>query len=221
MSSGSRETGPPPKAVELAEISLPHPVLSPVVAFMLGPNGAIRRRVQPENPAVAIVAPVKAHPLIGISQAMDRLRAVIAAVGPRDATVLVQGPSGSGKELVARHLHLASKRVRGPFVAVDCTGLRDTLLESQLFGHVKGAFTGADQATLGFFRAADGGTLFLDEIGELDSKMQAKLLRCIQERCVVPLGSVHPVPVNVRDGGATHRDQRAKHAPGEYRQHLI
>ncbi|MBY0397163.1 MAG: sigma 54-interacting transcriptional regulator, partial [Thermoleophilia bacterium] len=103
----------------------------------------------------------------------------------------------------------------------DCTGLRDTLLESQLFGHVKGAFTGADSATLGFFRSADGGTLFLDEIGELDLKTQAKLLRCIQERCVVPLGSVHPVPVNVRVLCATHRDLRAMVARGDFREDLF
>ncbi len=188
---------------------------------MLGSQGAVRRRMQAAYAVEAMPAPVKAAPLVGQSEAMNRLRGLIGAVGPRDATVLVQGPSGSGKELVARHLHLASKRAAGPFVAVDCTGLRDTLLESQLFGHVKGAFTGADQATLGFFRSADGGTLFLDEIGELDLKTQAKLLRCIQERAVVPLGAVHPVPVNVRVICATHRDLRAMVARGDFREDLF
>ncbi len=163
---------------------------------------------------------VPAPTLVGASPAMLRLREMIAAVALRDCTVLVNGQSGTGKELVARSVHAQSRRAAGPFVAVDCTALRDTLLESQLFGHVKGAFTGADQPTLGFFRAADGGTLFLDEIGEMDLKTQAKLLRAIQERCVVPLGSVKPVPVNVRVIVATHRDLRGMVERGEFREDL-
>jgi DNA-binding NtrC family response regulator len=159
-------------------------------------------------------------PLVGSSEPINRLRALTQAVASKDATVLIQGQSGTGKELVARTIHAQSRRVAGPFVAVDCTGLRDTLLESQLFGHVKGAFTGADQSTLGFVRSADGGTLFLDEIGEMDIKTQAKLLRCIQERSVVPLGSVRPVPVNVRFVAATHRDLRGMVARGEFREDL-
>jgi len=103
---------------------------------------------------------------------------------------------------------------------VDCTALRDTLFESQLFGHTKGAFTGAEQSTLGFFRAADGGTLFLDEIGEMGLQVQAKLLRCIQDRAVVPLGGVEPIPVDVRIITATHRDLKAMVARGEFRQDL-
>jgi DNA-binding NtrC family response regulator len=151
---------------------------------------------------------------------MIRLREMVTAVAPRDCTVLVNGQSGTGKELVARSVHAQSRRAAGPFVAVDCTALRDTLLESQLFGHVKGAFTGADQPTLGFFRAAEGGTLFLDEIGEMDLKTQAKLLRSIQERAVVPLGAVKPIPVNVRVIVATHRDLRAMVDRGEFREDL-
>lgn len=158
--------------------------------------------------------------LVGSSVAMARLRRLIDAVAPKDSTVLINGPSGTGKELVARHIHARSRRCDGAFVAVDCTGLRDTLLESQLFGHVKGAFTGAEQAAVGFIRSADGGTLFLDEIGEMDVKTQAKLLRVIQERCVVPLGAVRPVPVNVRVVAATHRDLKAMVARGEFREDL-
>ena len=158
--------------------------------------------------------------LVGQSPPMMRLRGQIDAVAARDCTVLISGPSGSGKELVARSIHRQSRRHAGPFVAVDCTGLRDTLLESQLFGHVKGAFTGADNAALGFFRAADGGTLFLDEIGEMDIKTQAKLLRCIQERCVVPLGATKPISVNVRVVTATHRDLRGMASRGEFREDL-
>ena len=152
---------------------------------------------------------------------MERLKGMIGAVAPRDCTVLIQGESGAGKELTARTIHMQSRRASGPFVAVDCTGLRDTLLESQLFGHVKGAFTGADGPALGFIRAADGGTLFLDEIGELELKTQAKLLRCIQERSVVPLGSVKPVPVDVRVLCATHRNLREMASRGEFREDLL
>jgi transcriptional regulator with PAS, ATPase and Fis domain len=151
---------------------------------------------------------------------MDALRATIAAVGRRNCTVLISGESGSGKELVAQHVHAAGPRARGPFVAVDCTALRDTLFESQLFGHVKGAFTGAEQATIGFYRAASGGTLFLDEIGELPLHVQAKLLRCIQEGVVVPLGSVEPVHVDVRIVAATHRDLQQMVRAGTFREDL-
>src|SRR5882672_11471956 len=126
--------------------------------------------------------------LIGQSEAMLRLRRLILALGARDCTVLINGESGTGKELTAREIHERSARATGPLVPVDCTTLRDTLFESQLFGHVRGAFTGADKPTLGFFRSADRGTLFLDEIGELPIHIQAKLLRCIQEGEVVPLG---------------------------------
>lgn len=158
--------------------------------------------------------------LVGESPAMGRLRKLVKAVAMKDCTVLVRGESGTGKELIARTVHEESKRSAGPFVAVDCTGLRDTLLESQLFGHVKGAFTGAEQNTLGFIRAADGGTLFLDEIGELEPKTQAKLLRVIQERSVVPLGSVKPIPVNVRILAATHRDLKKMVTHGQFREDL-
>ncbi len=158
--------------------------------------------------------------LVGASPAMAKLRKLINAVAFRDCTVLINGQSGSGKELVARSVHHLSRREAGPFVAVDCTGLRDSLLESQLFGHVKGSFTGAEQSTLGFLRAADGGTLFLDEIGEMDIKTQAKLLRCIQERSVVPLGAVKPISVNVRVIAATHRDLKAMVGRGEFREDL-
>ncbi len=158
--------------------------------------------------------------LVGASEAMERLRLQIDVAARRSSTVLIQGESGTGKELIARHIHAASPRADGPFVPVDCSTLRSTLFESQLFGHVKGAFTGADYATLGFFRSADGGTLFLDEIGELELHVQAKLLRCIQDRQVVPLGSVDPIPVDSRIVTATHRDLKAMVRDGEFRQDL-
>jgi DNA-binding NtrC family response regulator len=158
--------------------------------------------------------------LIGESDAIERLRRLIEALARRDCTVLIHGESGSGKELTARAIHRSSPRSGAPFVPVDCTTLRDTLFESQLFGHVRGAFTGADKPTLGFFRSADKGTLFLDEIGELPLHIQAKLLRCIQEGEVVPLGAVAAVRVNVRIIAATHRDLAKMMREGTFRADL-
>jgi two-component system NtrC family response regulator len=152
---------------------------------------------------------------------MRRLDDQIGALGRRQCTALLLGESGTGKELVARLIHHRSPRAGKPFVPVDCTTLRDTLLESQLFGHARGAFTGADRSTLGFYRAADGGTLFLDEVGELPLPAQAKLLRCIQEGTVTPLGAVEPIRVNVRIIAATHRDLPAMVQRGEFREDLF
>ncbi len=159
----------------------------------------------------------RSQTLVGEAPLVAALKTRIEKVSLRDHTVLIRGESGSGKEMVARAIHAASRRAGSPFVAVDCTTLRDTLFESQLFGHVRGAFTGAEQPTLGFFRAADGGTLFLDEIGELPPHIQAKLLRCIQEGAVVPLGSVEPIRVNVRIVAATHRDLQTMVREGTFR----
>lgn len=158
--------------------------------------------------------------LVGEDQCVRDLRARIASIGGHDCTVLIQGESGTGKELVARHIHAASPRAGAPFVIADCTALPDALFESQLFGHVKGAFTGADHSTLGLFRAAKGGTLFIDEIGELALHMQAKLLRCIQERSVLPVGAVEPVQADVRIVAATHRDLKEMVEAGAFREDL-
>ena len=151
---------------------------------------------------------------------MTKLQVRSAAVSGRNSTVLIRGESGAGKELVAQQIHTASPRRAGPFVAVDCSTLRDTLFESQLFGHVKGAFTGAQQPTLGFWRAADRGTLFLDEVGELAPAMQAKLLRALQDRAVIPVGGVEAIPVNVRVLAATHRNLEDMVRRGEFRSDL-
>ena len=158
--------------------------------------------------------------LIGSGPAVEDVRQQIARLGPRNCTVLICGESGTGKELVARHIHAASARAGGPFVTVDCSTLQDTLFESQLFGHVRGAFTGAEQATLGLFRAAHGGTLLLDELGEIGPHLQAKLLRCIQERTVVPVGGIDPIRVDVRLLAATHRDLKQRVREGHFREDL-
>lgn len=163
---------------------------------------------------------VSAQRLVGESPAISRVRTTLDSIARRSCTVLIQGESGTGKELTARYLHACGPREGKPFIPVDCTTLKESLFESQLFGHAKGAFTGADHATLGFIRSADGGTLFLDEIGELAFSVQAKLLRCIQERVVVPLGGNAPVPVDVRIMAATHRDLKAMVKRGEFREDL-
>jgi DNA-binding NtrC family response regulator len=144
--------------------------------------------------------------LVGRSLAMRELFAVLELAAPTDATVLVEGESGTGKELVARALHDHSARARVPLVVVDCSALTDTLLDSHLFGHVRGAFTGAATERKGAFVEADGGTVFLDEIGELPLAMQTKLLRVLEAQTVQPLGSDRPVQVNTRVVAATHRN---------------
>ena len=161
-----------------------------------------------------------ALPLRGESESTRTLRTQIETIAPRSATVLIEGDTGVGKEVAARQIHALSRRADRPFVPVDCTAFSTDLMESQLFGHVKGAFTGAVVAALGFVRCADGGTLFLDEIGELPLSVQAKLLRCLQERTVVPVGSSEPITVNIRFIAATHRDLASMVRAGTFRQDL-
>ena len=148
-----------------------------------------------------------------------------AASGPEDrahaSNVLITGPSGTGKELIARAIHAHSPRADKPFIAVDCAGVTGSLFAGHLFGHVKGAFTGAEHETLGCFRAADRGTIFLDEIGELDRELQGKLLRVLQERVVTPLGSHATVPVDVRVIVATNSDLEQMVAGGRFREDLF
>ncbi|MGA3065577.1 MAG: sigma-54 dependent transcriptional regulator [Tepidisphaeraceae bacterium] len=141
-----------------------------------------------------------------MAPATARLREWARVVAHQGSLVLLQGETGSGKEILARYIHQNSPRADRPFIPVDCSSFSETLFESQFFGHVKGAFTGAMRDTLGFVRAADGGTLFLDEIGELPLALQAKFLRVIQEKCVVSLGDFTPRPVDIRIVCATNRD---------------
>jgi DNA-binding NtrC family response regulator len=145
----------------------------------------------------------------------------IAAVAPRSATVLLEGETGVGKEVAAREIHALSRRAQRPFIPVDCTAFSSQLIESQLFGHVRGAFTGAVSAAMGFVRCADGGTLFLDEVGELPLDVQAKLLRMLQERTVVPVGGTEAIPIDVRVIAATHRDLTQMIREGRFRQDLF
>lgn len=158
--------------------------------------------------------------LIGVSPWVKRTQANIGVVASYVSSVLVTGPSGTGKELIARSIHDRSHRAHQPFIAVNCAAITGTLFESHMFGHLKGAFTGSDYEALGCFRAAEGGTIFLDELGELDPVMQAKLLRALQERTVVPVGSHKEHPVDVRVVAATNRDLLADVASGRFREDL-
>ncbi len=158
--------------------------------------------------------------VIGTSGAMQDAFKLVERVAGRTATVLLMGESGTGKEVFARLIHHQSDRARGPFLAVNCAALPENLLESELFGHEKGAFTGAVAARLGLFREADGGTLFLDEIGEVSTNIQVKLLRSLQEKEVLPVGGRGPVPVNVRIIAATNQDLQTGIAEGWFREDL-
>jgi len=159
--------------------------------------------------------------LVGDSPAMSGLKKTAADIAARRSTVMILGETGSGKEMLARHIHQNSNRNLMPFIPVDCSALSDNLFESELFGHVKGAFTGANRDSLGFIRAADGGTLFLDEIGELSTHLQTKLLRVLQEKSVVPVGDFRPRPVDIRVISATNRSLDTMVADGTFRQDLF
>jgi two-component system response regulator HydG len=159
--------------------------------------------------------------IIGKSPSMQRLLETMAMVAPSDATVLITGDSGTGKELIARSIHMSSPRSHADLVIVNCAAISETLLESELFGHEKGAFTGADRQRSGRFKQADGGTIFLDEIGETSPAMQAKLLRVIQEREIQPVGSSRVEKVDVRIVAATNRDLSEEVEKGNFREDLF
>jgi DNA-binding NtrC family response regulator len=158
--------------------------------------------------------------LVGASSSMRGVQKAIGMLADSDASVLITGETGTGKEVVARAIHRHGRRAAHPFVALNCAAIPAELLESQLFGHTKGAFTGAVSDTLGSFRAANGGTLFLDEIGDMAPPLQAKLLRVLQERVVTPLGG-KPVAVDVRIISATHRDLALAVREGQFREDLF
>ena len=162
-----------------------------------------------------------AHGLVGESAAMDELLDFIARVGPVDSTVLLRGESGTGKELAARAIHQVSPRAEGPFVAINCASLSDTLLESDLFGHERGAFTGAVERKIGKLEAAAGGTLFLDEVGEMPATIQSRLLRVLQERRFERVGGTAPIEVDLRLVAATNRDLEAAIGTGAFREDLF
>ena len=154
---------------------------------------------------------------VGRSRSFVEVLKLAETVAPTDSTVLISGESGTGKEVIARYIHTLSERVDGPFVSINCGALPENLLESELFGHVKGSFTGAVRDKAGLFVAARGGTFFLDEVGEMSPATQVKLLRALQEREVIPVGATEPVPVDVRIIAATNRDLEEEIRRGNFR----
>ena len=161
------------------------------------------------------------HGIIGADKSMQEIYGLIRDLAESDCTVLINGESGTGKELAAGAIHGESSRVGKPFVAVNCGALPEGILESELFGHVKGAFTGAFRDKKGKFELANGGTIFLDEVGELSPMMQVKLLRVIQEKVIEPVGSEEPIKIDVRVLSATNRDLKQMVAKGEFREDLF
>jgi DNA-binding NtrC family response regulator len=194
------------------------------LAKPIGRDGlaALLSRMLPAPGAVpTIPIPISAGDgdLVGSSAAMRDVQKAIGMLADSDATVLLLGETGTGKEVVARAVHRHGRRARAPFVPVNCAAIPAELLESLLFGHVRGAFTGAVADRAGSFREAQGGTLFLDEIGDMDLAMQAKLLRALQERVVTPVGG-KPLPIDVRVIAATHRDLKRAVRDGRFREDL-
>ncbi len=185
-------------------------------------NAAEQRRLRIENARLkdTLRQRYNFRNIIGKSEPMQQIFSLIEQIGPRRSTVLIQGESGTGKELVAKAIHAASPRANSPFVAINCGNIPSELLESEIFGHVRGAYTGATSAKKGLFEVADGGTFFLDEVASISLEMQAKLLRVIQEREFRRLGGLDNIKVDVRIIAATNRDLQSAVADGTFRDDL-
>lgn len=226
--------GGPQKLLERARALRPHRV---VVVNEAAPTFALRRELDGkllriDLPAAQAHAPfarvvVADQVCVGLSNmiaadpATAQLMAMAARVALTDVTVLVNGPTGTGKEVLARYIHDCSRRADKPFVAINCAAIPENMLEAMLFGHEKGAFTGASVANKGIFRAADGGTLLLDEISEMPLGLQSKLLRVLQERCVTPLGVHQEIPVDVRVIATTNRNMQEEVRRNAFREDLF
>ncbi len=244
LEAASELPWPPGVVVMTAEASVQHTIRAMrggAADFLLKPFGkealltALERALQrsgrasgiykalPERDGATIASWREryAPEILGEHPSLAEAFSVLQAVADTDCPVLVTGPTGSGKELFARALHRASPRRAAPFVAINCAAIPADLLESELFGHARGAFTGASQARLGKFASADGGTIFLDEIGEMPLGLQAKLLRVIQEREITPVGEVRPRKIDVRFVAATHRDLEELAEAGRFREDLL
>lgn len=210
-------------------------IVAPVVACGVGTSpdeaaGAIRagaREFIPLPPDPELIAAVLAavsdddRPMIAHDAVMTSLKDLAERIAPSDASVLITGESGVGKEVMARFVHKSSRRADKPFISVNCAAIPENLLESELFGHEKGAFTGAVARRIGKFEEADGGTLLLDEISEMDIRLQAKLLRAIQERVIDRVGGSKPVPVNIRILATSNRVLQEAVAHGDFREDLL
>ena len=208
------------RAIKLGAFDFLEKPLSLKKTVLVVRNALRQRRLEVENRTLRADAD-RRQAMVGDSQAIVRLREQIAMAAPTNGRVLIHGENGTGKELVARSIHAQSRRSAGPFVEVNCAAIPDELLESELFGHVRGAFTGAVSDRRGKFEAADGGTLFLDEIGDMSLKSQAKVLRVLQEQVVEPVGGRVGVEVDVRVVAATNKSLQEEIQAGRFRDDLF
>ncbi|HXI01545.1 MAG TPA: sigma-54 dependent transcriptional regulator, partial [Candidatus Saccharimonadales bacterium] len=218
MISGHASVESAVRATKLGAFDFIEKPLSLEKITLVAGNALRQRRLEERNRALreSLPGPV----LIGTSAAMETLREQIRAAAPTDGRVLILGENGTGKEVVARSIHAQSRRRDEPFVEVNCAAIPEDLIESELFGHVKGAFTGASENKKGKFRLADGGTLFLDEIGDMSLKTQAKVLRVLQEQTFEPVGGAASVRVDVRVVAATNKDLTELIREGTFREDL-
>ena len=182
-------------------------------------NAALQRDTSPNKKVKSIAVP-KQYTMIGNSEAIQNIHNMVEKVAPTMARVMIQGPNGSGKELVARALHFKSNRASAPFVEVNCAAIPTELIESELFGHIKGAFTSAHKDRKGTFEQAQGGTLFLDEIGDMSLAAQAKVLRALEEHKIQPVGSAKTIAVDVRVIAATNKNIKEEIAQNRFREDL-
>jgi two-component system response regulator HydG len=181
-----------------------------------------KRRLQSENTDLrSYLSEGLTDEIVGRSPPMAKVKEVIKGLSGSDAAVMIRGESGTGKELVAKAIHASSRRAEGPFIALNCAAIPESLLESELFGYERGAFTGANRRRIGHFQLADGGTLFLDEIGDLPAALQAKLLRVLEDHRVRPLGGERDVKVDIRLVSATHRALETEIETGRFREDLF
>ncbi|MBI4477188.1 MAG: sigma-54-dependent Fis family transcriptional regulator [Acidobacteria bacterium] len=207
------------RAIKMGAFDFVEKPLSLEKTVLVVRNALRQRRLEVENRALRARVD-RGLVMVGESYAMRQLREQVAMAAPTNGRVLIYGENGTGKELVARTIHTASKRRAGPFVEVNCAAIPEELIESELFGHVRGAFTGAIADRRGKFELADGGTLFLDEIGDMSLKTQAKVLRALQEQVVQPVGGVASVRIDVRVLVATNKDLPAEIRAGRFREDL-
>src|SRR5919108_29489 len=218
LSGVLRDEGYTVDAVDSGEACLDRVARAPFDVIVVG-NAVRQRRLEAENRAL------RAHvdrrlTMVGESYAMTRLREQIAMAAPTNGRVLIYGENGTGKELVARSIHSLSRRRHAAFVEVNCAAIPEELIESELFGHVRGAFTGAVADRRGKFEAAHGGAIFLDEIGDMSLKTQAKVLRVLQEQTMEPVGGTNRIRVDARVVAATNKDLQAEIKAGQFREDL-
>jgi two-component system nitrogen regulation response regulator NtrX len=220
MMSGKAQLADAVQATQLGAFQFLEKPLSPEGVLVTLRSAIELRRTRSENRALR-QALASREEMVGGSPALARIRQLIAQVAPTDARVLITGESGTGKELVAAAIHRASRRANEPFVTVNCAAIPRELVESEMFGHERGAFTGAAERRLGRFELADGGTLFLDEVGDLNLEAQAKLLRTLETGVLQRLGAEQPTQVNVRVLAATNRRLEQAVASGSFREDLF